>query len=74
MQRKATKIIHRMKHLFYEDRLKELGLFCLEKRRLQRDLVEAFQCLKGKYRKGGDRLFSWVSCDRTKGNGFKLGE
>ena len=34
----------------------------------------AFQCLKGSYRKEGDRLFSRVCGDRTRGNGFKLKE
>ena len=34
----------------------------------------AFQYLKGSYRKEGDRLFSRVCGDRTRGNGFKLRE
>ena len=49
-------------------------MFSLKKRRLWGDLRAAFLFLKGSYKKEGDRVFSRVCCDRTRGNGFKLGE
>ena len=67
-------MIRGLEHLSYEDRLGELGLLSLEKRRLRGDLIAAFQDLKGAYRKAGEGLLTRACSDRTRGNGFKLKE
>ena len=43
----ATKMIPGMEHLRYEDRMREMGLLSLEKKRLWEDLIVTFQYLKG---------------------------
>ena len=42
----------------------------LEKRKLEGDLITAFQYLKGVYKEEESQLFTRVDIGRTKGNGF----
>ena len=55
-----------------ENRLRKLGLFILEKRRLRRYLRTAFQYLKRDCKKEGNRIFHRICWDRGTINGFKL--
>ena len=63
-----------LQHLPYKDRLRELGLLSLEKRRLRGDLSAAFQDLQGAYKQEGRQLFERGDKSRTRGNGLKLKE
>jgi len=70
----GTKMIQGLEQLSCENRLRDLGLFSLEEKRLWGDLIAAFQYLPWAYRKDEDNLFSKACFDRTRSNGCKLRE
>ena len=74
VQRRATRIIRGLETKSYEERLKELGMFNFEKRRLRGGTIALFKYLKGNHSKEGQELFSIIPECKIHHNGFKLQE
>lgn len=71
VQSRATKLIPSIRHMGYERRLRALGLFSLETRRLRGQLIEVFKILHGFDNLDHERLFK-LNRNATRSNGWKL--
>ena len=57
VKRRATRIIRGLETKLYEEKLNELGMFSLEKRRLRGGKIAVFKYLKGSHTEEGQELF-----------------
>lgn len=65
-------MVRALEYLSDEERLKEPGLFSLEKNRLRGDLINTCKYLKGECKQDGARLFLVMLRDRMRSNDQKL--
>jgi len=72
IQRRATKLVHDFNKMPYEQRLKALGLYSLQRRRLRGDLIDTYKILTVKEKIKSDLLFQKATSTELRGHSLKL--
>jgi len=72
IQRRFTKMIPPVRNLPYETRLKKLGLWSLEHRRVRADLIEVYKIICGLSSVKFDTFFEYSAYEQTRGHSLKL--
>ena len=72
VQRRLTKMIPRLRNMPYEDRLKNLNLFSLSKRRMRGDLIEMFKIFKGFDNMNAENYFTLDQSVTRRRHDFKV--
>ena len=72
VQQRVTKLIPRLRNKPYEERLSELNLFSLTKRRLRGNLIEVFKIIKGIENMDMEKYFTIDTSNITRNNGYKI--
>ena len=61
-----TKMIHNIRHLPYEERLKQLHLHSLERLRVRGDLIDTYKWIKGINKGDINKVLKFSSLKRTR--------
>ncbi len=72
VQRVATRLVRGLRHVPYEERLRQLNLFSLERRRLRAHLILAFQILKGEVDLNPSEFFLPLPRAGLRGHTYRL--
>ena len=72
VQRRATHMIQGLEGRPYEERMRDLGLFSLEKRRLRWDLVAVYNFIRWVHQDLGGHLFTRTPQGKTRFNGHNI--
>ena len=72
VQRRFTRMLPGLESMQFDQRLRELGLYSLERRRMRGDMIEVYKILRGIDRVDSQCLFPRAPLLSTRGHGFKV--